>query len=203
MASDKFRSIVIFGPPGCGKGTLCKTLASAGGHIHISSGEIFRNLSPNSPAGKIFSEYGHKGRLVPDEVTVQVWREYVDGLVASNRYYPTEQLLLLDGVPRTVRQTELFDSQIEVVRVIVLEVKNPEVLVQRLSRRAKIEGRVDDADPQVLRTRLEVYEKNTAPVLHHYPEMLISRFNAAQHPLEVLRDVLVELAGPLSERYRL
>ena len=77
--TEPFRAILIFGPPGSGKGTLGKFLSTAGNHYHLSSGDIFRGLSPESPAGKLFHTYASKGHLVPDEVTIQIWRHYVGG----------------------------------------------------------------------------------------------------------------------------
>lgn len=187
---DPFRSIIIFGPPGSGKGTIGKFLSSAGHHCHLSSGDIFRGLAHDSPAGKIYHSYASKGLLVPDETTVQVCRHYIEGLIATNRYFPKKQLLLLDGIPRTLKQAELFESVIQVKQIIVLEMHNIDNLLVRMRKRAIIEGRQDDFDEKVLRTRMEVYDKETAQVLKHYPENLISRFNADQRPLEVLRDIL-------------
>lgn len=193
-----FRSILIFGPPGAGKGTLGKFLSSAGNHFHLSSGDIFRGLAPESPAGKLFHAYASKGHLVPDQVTLEIWRHYVEGLVATNRYFPHQQFLLLDGVPRTSHQVELFAPFLKVVHIIVLDTGNYEMLIKRLQRRAIIERRLDDADDAVLRKRMEVYQKETVELLGRYPKELISRFNADQRPLEVLRDVLVKLGGLLS-----
>jgi len=193
-----FRSILIFGPPGAGKGTLGKFLSSAGNHFHLSSGDIFRGLSPDSPAGRLFHTYAGKGHLVPDEVTLQIWRHFVNGLIATNRYFPHEQFLLLDGVPRTEKQAELFAPYLNILHVIVLDTPHIDVLVKRMQRRAIIERRMDDVDEKVLRTRMEVYEKETSKLLSHYPSRLISRFNADQSPLKVLRDVLVKLCDLLT-----
>ena len=192
------RSVLIFGPPGSGKGTLGKFLSSAGNHFHLSSGDIFRGLSPESPAGKLYYTYASKGNLLPDEATVSIWHNYVEGLIATNRYSPHQQLLLLDGVPRTVGQANLLDKHLNILKIIVLEMTNIEGLVQRMKRRALIERRVDDLDEQVLRTRMEVYKNETSKLLEHYPKSLISKFNADQRPLEVLRDVLIELSDLLS-----
>ncbi|NGX39095.1 MAG: adenylate kinase [Chlamydiae bacterium] len=193
-----FRSILLFGPPGAGKGTLGKFLSSAGNHYHLSSGDIFRGLSPESEAGKIFHQYAGEGKLVPDEVTIQIWRHYVGGLIATNCYFPEKQFLLLDGIPRTKAQVELIDPQIELMQIISLEMPNAEGLLDRLRRRALIERRADDFDEGVLRSRMRVYEEETAKVINSYPKELVSRFNADQPPLDVLRDVLVSLSDLLT-----
>lgn len=190
----RFRSILLFGPPGSGKGTLGKFLSSAGNHYHLSSGDIFRGLSPESPAGKVFHKYAGKGKLVPDEITIQIWHHFVGGLIATNSYFPHEQFLLLDGVPRTLKQAELIDPYIDLQQIIVLEMPNIEGLINRLKRRAMIERRLDDFDEDVLKTRMQVYQDETVKLLKHYPQEQISTFNADQTPLDVLRDVLVKLS---------
>lgn len=196
--NEKFRAVLLFGPPGSGKGTLGKFLSSAGNHFHLSSGDIFRGLSPESPAGKLYHKYASQGLLLPDEITIQIWHHYVHGLIATNRYFPNEQLILLDGIPRTIQQADLLKKYVHIERIIVLEIENTEPLIKRIQRRALIEKRTDDMDTKVLRTRLEVYKKDTLKILNHYPEPIISRFNAEQKPLEVLRDVLVGLSTLLS-----
>lgn len=196
--NEKLRAVLIFGPPGSGKGTQGKFLSSAGNHYHLSSGDIFRGLSPESPAGKVYHSYAIEGKLVPDEITIEIWHHYVMGLIATNRYFPDEQLILLDGIPRTKHQAEILDSYVEVQKIILLESKSKDVLVQRLKRRALIERRFDDSDEKVLRSRMEIYEQETIPVLAHYPEEKIVRFDAGLRPLEVLRDILTSLCEILS-----
>lgn len=196
--SGPYRSILIFGPPGSGKGTIGKILSSAGNHFHLSSGDIFRGLAPESPAGKLYHSYASKGHLLPDAVTVGIWHYFVEGLIATNRYFPHQQLLLLDGIPRTLRQAELLEKHIKVMHLIVLEVDNTTTLIERLKRRAILEKRHDDMDFGVLQTRMEVYEKDTVKLLNHYPKELISRFNGDQRPLGVLKDVLARLSDLLT-----
>ncbi len=198
MKEDKFRSLLIFGAPGSGKGTQGKFLSSAGNHFHLSSGDVFRGLSPESPSGKLYHKYAGKGQLLPDDVTIEIWHQYVLGLIATNQYFPKEQLLLLDGIPRTVKQAEILEQYITVEKIILLETKDQNVLIQRLKRRALIERRHDDNDVGTLRKRMEIYEKETFPLLKHYSDELIVRFDADQRPLEVLRDILISLSDLLS-----
>ncbi len=194
---EPFRSILIFGPPGAGKGTLGKFLSSAGNHFHLSSGDIFRGLDLDSPAGKLYHSYAGKGLLLPDEVTIEIWHHFVSGLIATNRYFPSQQYLLLDGVPRTKKQAELLDKYIQVEQIIMLDVTETNILFKRMQRRAILEKRSDDMEPKILKTRMEVYKKDTLKVLKHYSKGILSVFNADQKPLEVLRDVLVELSDML------
>jgi len=195
---EKLRAVLIFGPPGSGKGTQGKFLSSAGNHYHLSSGDIFRGLSPESPAGKVYHSYAIEGKLVPDEITIEIWHHFVMGLIATNRYFPEEQLLLLDGIPRTQHQAEILDEHVEIEKIILLESKSKDVLVQRLKRRALIERRFDDTDEKVLKKRMEIYEEETFPVLAHYSEKQVVRFDAEMRPLEVLRDILISLCDTLS-----
>lgn len=196
--SRPYRSILLLGPPGAGKGTLGKLLSSAGNHFHLSSGDIFRGLSPEAPAGKLYHSYAGKGHLLPDDVTVGIWHHFVEGLIATNRYFPHQQLLLLDGIPRTVHQAELLEKYIQIMHIIVLETHNIDELIKRMKRRALIERRADDLEDTVLETRMRVYAEDTQKLLDHYPSSLISRFKADQRPLEVLRDVLAKLSHLLS-----
>lgn len=195
---EKFRTILIFGPPGSGKGTLGKFLSTAGNHFHLSSGDIFRGMDPDSPTGRLYHSYASKGNLVPDEVTIEVWRQYMDGLISTNRYFPTKQFLLLDGIPRTLLQAKILDQYIEVMKIIVLDMPNIDGLIKRMKRRALIEKRQDDADEEILKNRMDVYKKETLSLLDYYPSEKVATFNADQKPLEVLRDVLVQLSNVLS-----
>lgn len=196
--TGKFPCILVFGPPGVGKGTLCKFIAGNGGLLHLSSGDIFRGLSKESPAGRLFHSYAGSGFLVPDDVTIAIWHNYVEGLISTNRYFPEQQHLLLDGIPRTPVQAGMMGQYVDVKAIIVLEVQNRQELIKRLQRRAIIEKRVDDADEKVLWTRMEVYDKETSIVLDHYASHLIYRINAEQRPLEVVRDTLVKTAHILA-----
>jgi adenylate kinase len=194
----KFSAILLFGPPGAGKGTLGNFLASSGTQYHLSSGDIFRSLPLTSPAGKLYYSYASKGALLPDEATIEIWKYYVQGLIATNSYYPEAQDLLLDGIPRTLSQAQQLQEFVKVRHIIVLEISNTKELLQRMQRRARIEGRLDDIETGVLKKRIEIYEEEMGKILDFYPPHLISRVDGTQRPLEVLRDVLVRLSHLLS-----
>ena len=183
--------VLLFGPPGAGKGTIGSMICAAGNHYHLSSGQIFRGLPPESENGKLFYEYAHSGVLVPDEITMKIWWRYTCGLIDTNRYYPTQQILMLDGVPRTAAQAEILKDYVNVLHVIVLELDDEAEILRRIRRRAKIEKRLDDGDVEIIHQRMIEYHEKTRQVLDCYDDSLISVFNANQTPMEVLRDVLV------------
>jgi adenylate kinase len=189
--NEKLPSLLIFGPPGIGKGTLCKFLSTSPTVYHLSTGDIFRSLSKRSPAGRLAASYSNQGLFLPDEISIQIWYNYVQGLISTNKYFPNEQHLLLDGIPRTLTQAEMIEKYVNIKGVIVLEVKDSKVLVNRLKGRAAMEKRQDDANDEILQKRLEVYQNETAQVLQHYPKDIIYKVNAEQKPLEVLRDTLI------------
>ena len=115
-------------------------------------------------------------------------------MIATNSYFPTEQFLLLDGLPRTLQQADFIESHVEVKQIISLEMPNIERLIARIKRRAVIERRTDDFDEKILRNRMQVYKNETVKLLGRYPKSLVSTFNADQPPLDVLRDVLIKLS---------
>jgi len=191
---SKYRAIILLGPPGSGKGTVGKIVANAGEQVHISTGDMFRALDHASGIGKEVKGYLDAGKLVPDELTVRVWRAYVHSLIEEGRYDASSQVLVLDGIPRSAEQVELLKPYVDVVSVVVLEIPNKEVLIERLQLRGQVEGRSDDQKREVVEHRLQVYERQTAEVVGHYPKELIYTVNGDQTRLKVLRDVLAGVA---------
>lgn len=201
--SATYRSILLFGCPGSGKGTQGEVLGKMLGFVHLSMGDVFRALDKESEIGREFMSYASQGKLVPDELTLRVWRQHVEGLVASGAYKVAGNLLLLDGIPRTREQAELMAATIDVARILVLDIENRDALVQRLKARATKQGRADDADERVIRTRFETYDRETLATLGFYDSALISKVNADQSPIEVTRDIIEVLIKDLPECTRL
>lgn len=199
MVAERFRSVVLVGAPGAGKGTQGKLLGQRSGYFHHSSGEVFRNLNPKSKAGSIFTEYSHRGELVPDRVTIDVWREDIERKIDEGVYDPARDLLVLDGIPRNANQATLMDAEVEVLRVIHLHATDEEKFIERLRQRALKENRADDAKEEVIRRRFEVYREETRPILEHYPPSLIADVEAVGTREGVLETVLGELE-PIRQR---
>ena len=184
-----YRAILLFGYPGCGKGTQGQVLAGLPNLIHLAMGDIFRALDKQSDIGREFLSYSTRGLLVPDELTVRVFKQHAEKLAAGGTFRPDYHVLLLDGIPRTPSQVELLAAVIEVRRVLHLVIDDQDALVNRLKGRALKSDRPDDADEAVIRKRIEVYEAETTPVLQSFDGKLISSINADQPPLAVLRDI--------------
>ena len=121
----RYRTILLFGAPGSGKGTQGGIIGSIPGFYHSATGDIFRSLDLTSEMGRKFQEYAGRGELVPDEFTIRLWKQYILGMEMINQFRPTTEFLVLDGLPRNVRQAELLKDTIEVSAIIYLRAKRP------------------------------------------------------------------------------
>ena len=191
--SEKLRSVLMFGPPGTGKGTQGSILGSVPGFFHLSVGDVFRSIDIGSGDGQEVYRYSSQGKLVPDALTVKIWKKALDAYIALSRYKPHEDLLVLDGIPRNIAQTELVGEHIKVLHVISLECSDEEEMIHRIRRRAIRENRADDANEKVIRGRFRVFREESAAVLNCYPADVISSVNASGSPAEVLGRILKDL----------
>ncbi|HAE29989.1 MAG TPA: adenylate kinase [Flavobacteriales bacterium] len=160
-------NIVLFGPPGAGKGTQSERLKEKYGLVHISTGDVFRALDPESELGKLAKSYSDKGDLVPDEITIAILEEEV-------KKFPNAKGVIYDGFPRTTEQAKALDSFLSskntsVTMMLSLVVTEDE-LRDRLMKRASDSGRLDDADPKIIQNRIDNYNAKTAPVAEFYAE---------------------------------
>ena len=186
----KYRSILLFGAPGAGKGTQGKVLGVIPNFLHCACGDVFRNLRSDSPLGKVFIEYSSRGQLVPDGTTVKLWRQFIHNSTKSGRFHPKHDTLVLDGIPRNVPQAEILKDTLDVVAVFYLKSADEKSLIHRIQRRAIKENRLDDANLEIIRERLKTYEQDTKPLLQFYGRKLVHQINADQSPAKVLSDIL-------------
>ena len=196
----RYKSILLFGAPGSGKGTQGKILGSIPGFYHNATGDIFRSLDLQSEMGRIFWEYAGRGQLVPDEITIKLWKQYIMGMEMINQFHPETEILVLDGLPRSIAQAKLVAETIDVQKVIYLRCSDLSKMVERLRRRALKENRFDDANDEVIHRRLVAYENQTRPVLDYYPKEKIHEVDATMSQIRVLRDIL-EVLVPIKERH--
>jgi adenylate kinase len=186
----KYRTILLFGAPGAGKGTQGKILGNIPNFFHCACGDVFRNLTIDSKIGRVFIEYSSRGELVPDEPTIRLWRQSIAAATKSGRFHPDKDTLVLDGIPRNPHQADMLRDTLNVIGVFYLRSTNMDNLVQRMQRRALRENRLDDASLEVIRHRLKTYEKETKPVLKFYGRHLVHHIDADQTPAKVLFDIL-------------
>jgi adenylate kinase len=187
---SRYRTILIFGAPGSGKGTQGKILGKIPGFYHFACGDVFRSLDAASELGAAFLEYSSKGQLVPDEMTVRLWHESIRKTVESGKFNPKQDDLILDGIPRNVAQAILMEELIEVRRIFHLSCPDRSKLVARLKKRALRDNRLDDANEEVIRNRLVTYDAESKPILHHYEGVMRHDVDASMTPLEVLHEIL-------------
>jgi adenylate kinase len=186
----RYRTILLFGAPGSGKGTQGKILGTIPGYYHCSCGEVFRRLRPETDLGRTFLDYSSQGRLVPDEFTVRLWRENIQAETQAGLFDPSNHLLVLDGLPRNRPQAEILHETLDVLAILNLTCPDNRRLIARMQRRALKENRLDDANLEVIQRRFQVYEQETRDLLSCYPPHLVHLIDATQPPVQVLRYIL-------------
>ena len=186
----KYRTILLFGAPGSGKGTQGRILGAIPNFFYFACGDAFRNLRIEDPMGRLFIEYSSKGQLVPDEPTIALWAKNIKASTLHGEFDPVRDTLVLDGIPRNLNQAKMLRDTLEVKAVIFLSCSDQGKMIERLQRRALRENRLDDANLDVIKGRLETYEHETKAVLDFYGPNLVRPVDAAQAPIDVLRKIL-------------
>ncbi len=160
------RNLVLFGPPGAGKGTQSEFLVNHYNLVHLSTGDVFRyNIKSGTALGNLAQSYMDQGKLVPDDVTISM-------LQAEVEKHSEAEGFIFDGFPRTTAQAEALDAFLRsrgdsIETMLSLEVEESE-LKKRLLARSVTSGRADDADEAVIQKRINVYHTETAPVANFY-----------------------------------
>jgi adenylate kinase len=191
----KYTTYLLFGAPGSGKGTQGKTLGSIPRFYHCPCGDVFRSIDTRSNVGKAFLDYSSKGQLVPDEITVELWKEAIEAAVDGHKFKPDIDTLVLDGIPRNANQAQIMEALIDVKKVFHLSCPNRETLFARLKKRALKDNRLDDANEEVIQRRLAIYDEESKPVLEHYSKDRVCMVDATQPPAKVLFDILAQMNG--------
>ena len=186
----KYKTYILFGAPGSGKGTQGHTLGSIPRFFHCPCGDVFRSIDTRTKVGKAFLEYSSKGQLVPDDITVELWKEAIDAAVDAHKFKPDIDILVLDGIPRNVGQARIMDEMIDVIKVFHLSCPNRDALFARLKKRALKDNRLDDANEEVINRRLGIYETESKPVLGYYGKDRITCIDATEPPAKVLLHIL-------------
>ncbi|MFN5621382.1 MAG: adenylate kinase [Flavobacteriales bacterium] len=159
-------NVVLFGPPGAGKGTQSEILLQRYGLVHLSTGDIFRaNIKGETTLGQQAKAFMDKGELVPDSLTISMLESEVSK-------HPGAKGFIFDGFPRTSAQASALDAFLSgigssITCMLALEVDEEE-LIKRLLNRATTSGRADDADESIVRNRIAVYNRETSPVADYY-----------------------------------
>lgn len=162
-------NLILFGPPGSGKGTQSEKLVQKYGFVHLSTGNLLRQeISEKTPLGLQAKNFMDKGQLVPDAVVIGMIDHCIEKNIESKGF-------LFDGFPRTVAQAEALDKLLAyrktaIHSVVALDV-NEEELVKRLLKRGETSSRSDDTDETVIRNRFSVYNNETQPVAEHYKKL--------------------------------
>ena len=188
--SERYRTLLIFGAPGAGKGTQGKALGSVPRFFHFACGDVFRSLDTRTKLGQAFLYYSSRGELVPAEITIELWQVQIQSAEEAHRFKPDLDYLVLDGIPRNVEQARAMKPLIEVKKVFHLTCPDRTELVKRLKKRALKDNRLDDANESVIRQRLDIYDAESKPVLDYYGPDLVQTIDATQPPVKVLLEIL-------------
>ncbi|HHJ50506.1 MAG TPA: adenylate kinase [Phaeodactylibacter sp.] len=186
-------NLILFGPPGSGKGTQAKKLAERFNLLHISTGDLFRyELGNNTPLGQEARKYMERGELVPDEITIGMLRNKLEA-------HPEVAGYIFDGFPRTIPQAEALDELLaskgqEVTALIALDVPDEEI-IRRILLRGRESGRADDQSEEVVRNRINTYREQTVPVYEYYAASDKSRTINGMGEIE---EIAERLAGEIA-----
>ncbi len=185
-------AVLLIGAPGAGKGTQGKVLGTVPRFFHCACGDVFRSLDTRTELGQRFVHYSSRGELVPDELTIDLWKVQLDNWIDTYLYKPDIDILLLDGIPRNVRQAEILEGYLDVHRVFHLTCPNRAELARRMRKRALKENRYDDASDDVIAQRIKTYDDETRPLIAHYGEK-VSEIDGTQQPVAVLHGIIGQM----------
>ncbi len=200
MPDGKYRTILLFGMPGSGKGTQGAVLGQLPDLVHVSMGDVFRKIPKYGKFGQEIARFTSQGALVPDDLTVRIWERHVQILEMSELLLPDQHTLVLDGVPRNYNQAERLAHILDVIQIFHLNITDTVKASERLKARALRENRLDDMNEEVIRRRLNTYYDETFKTLSFFPSQLVYEVDASQSPIDVLRDIINRMSALQSTR---
>ncbi len=186
----KYRTILLFGMPGSGKGTQGAVLGQLPYLIHISCGDLFRKIPKYGELGREIMKTTSQGVMVSDDITVRIWERHIQILEMQELLIQDMHTLVLDGLPRNYAQAARLDAMLDVVQIFHLKITDNENAAERLRARALRENRLDDMNEEVISRRLKTYYEETYDTLRFYDPRLIFDVDASQSPLDVLRTII-------------
>jgi adenylate kinase len=190
----RYRSIILFGMPGSGKGTQGAVLGQLPDLVHFSMGDLFRKVPRTGQFGREIEQYTARGLMVPDDLTERIFERQLNILEMQELLMPEQHTLLLGGLPRSYAQAQRLDSFIDVIQIFHLKIDNMTRAMERLRARALRENRLDDMSDDVIRRKLRTYHDETAKTLNYYPRELIFDVDADRRMIDVLCDIANRLA---------
>ena len=191
----RYRSILLFGMPGSGKGTQGAVLGQLPSFVHISMGDVFRKIPRGGKFGREIEQFTSQGLMVPDDLTVRIFERHLNILEMQELLMPEQHTLVLDGLPRSSAQAERLAGFIDVIQIFHLIIDDTAAAVERLRARALREHRLDDMSEEVISRRLRAYHEETFPTLSFYPRELIFEVDAGRRMIDVLCDIANRLAA--------
>jgi adenylate kinase len=200
--STRYRTYLLFGMPGSGKGTQGAVLGELPDLIHISMGDVFRRIPKRGRFGREIDKYTSQGLMVPDELTVRIFKRHLQILEMQEVLMHEHHTLILDGLPRSYVQAEQLDSTLEVMQIFHLKIEDTNLAMERLKVRALHDNRLDDMNEEVIRRRLNTYYEETYTTLSFYPSSKVYEVDAGQSTIDVLRDIVNRLSEVRNERLR-
>jgi len=192
--STRYRTHVLFGMPGSGKGTQGAVLGQLPDLVHISMGDIFRKIPKYGRIGREIEQYTSQGRMVPDDLTIRIFKRHLHIQEMQELVQPEQNTLILDGLPRSYAQAEMLDNVLDVVQIFHLGIRDTKLAMERLKVRALRENRLDDMNEEVIRRRLSTYYEDTYKTLSFYPPEIVYDIDAGQCMIDVLRDIVNRLS---------
>lgn len=202
MTSRTHTAVLLFGPPGSGKGTQGRALGALPTVTHYDMGHRLRHVDGDSALGRRIRSATSTGGLLPDDIVLRLFDADLERLVENGNCGSDDDVLLLDGLPRTPGQAKALGARLDVIGVVELAVDDRLVLVERLRQRGLENGRVDDVDVAVIEERVQRFERESSPVIDRFEPDQVKTVDGSNAPLVVLADVVTALSSLLGRNPR-